>query len=76
MECPNCGSEMVKGNLIGDRYAIKWQPADKKLVAGIFANGGFALKDNSSLFGRPKTEAYVCENCELLTVDLKTQRKK
>ncbi|MGF3066406.1 PF20097 family protein [Facklamia sp. P12945] len=76
MNCPQCGNEMLKGSLLGDRYAIKWQPDDKKLVGGIFASGGFALKSNGSFLSRPKAEAFVCENCELLTVDLKTQRKK
>lgn len=52
MVCSSCGNEMVKGNLFGDRYALKWQAEDKKLVAGIWSKGGIKLKTNSA-FGRP-----------------------
>ena len=53
MVCSSCGNEMVKGNLFGDRYALKWQAEDKKLVAG--------------------SEAYVCQQCKKLVIDLETQ---
>ena len=45
MVCSSCGNEMVKGNLFGDRYALKWQAEDKKLVAGIWSTGGHKVKD-------------------------------
>ncbi|WP_025729288.1 PF20097 family protein [Atopobacter phocae] len=75
MKCTTCDSKMAKGYLLGDRYAIKWQPENTKLLAGVFAKGGITLKNMSSFLRRPKTEAYVCNTCKVLTVDLKTQRQ-
>ena len=72
MVCSSCGNEMVKGNLFGDRYALKWQAEDKKLVAGIWSTGGIKLKTNSA-FGRLRSEAYVCQQCKKLVIDLETQ---
>ena len=29
MKCPQCGNEMVEGNILGDRYNLKYVPCDK-----------------------------------------------
>lgn len=72
MICSICGNEMAKGYLYGDRYALKWQPEDKKLIAGIWSSGGITLKKNST-FGRPRSEAYVCNTCKKMTIDLEKE---
>ena len=75
MNCTNCGNEMAKGYIYGDRYALKWQAEGKKLFARIWSKGGIRLKKNT-IFGRPKTESFVCNTCEVITIDLKTQKAK
>lgn len=74
MVCATCGNEMTKGALYGDRYALKWQPEDQKLIAGIWSSGGITLKKNAT-FGRPRSEAFVCPNCNKLVIDLNTESK-
>ncbi|MFW8053866.1 PF20097 family protein [Vagococcus fluvialis] len=78
MNCGTCSKEMIKGNLFGDRYALKWLPDDKKLIGGTFINAadGIVLKKNSSLVGRPRNEAFVCDNCGHLVIDLNSQQAK
>ena len=66
---------MAKGYIYGDRYALKWQAEGKKLFARIWSKGGIRLKKNT-IFGRPKTESFVCNTCEVITIDLKTQKPK
>jgi len=66
---------MAKGYIYGDRYALKWQAEGKKLFARIWSKGGIRLKKNT-IFGRPKTESFVCNTCEVITIDLKTQKAK
>lgn len=73
MNCTNCGNEMAKGYIYGDRYALKWQAEDEKLFARIWSKGGIPLKKNTK-FGRSKTESFVCNTCEVITIDLKTQK--
>ncbi|QIW55062.1 hypothetical protein GU336_12815 (plasmid) [Lactococcus raffinolactis] len=64
---------MAKGYIYGDRYALKWQAEDEKLFARIWSKGGIPLKKNTK-FGRSKTESFVCNTCEVITIDLKTQK--
>lgn len=68
MQCPYCGKEMVKGYIYGDRYRLKWLPEDKKLLMGIWANGGVSL-GTAGILGRPKVETYMCESCKKLIID-------
>lgn len=76
MICESCGNEMVKGKLYGDRYALKWQPEEKKLIGGIWAGaGGIKLKSNTT-FGRPRNEAFVCEECMKMVIDLDKEAQK
>ena len=72
MICPFCQSEMVKGYLYGDRYALKWQAEDSKLIAGIWSAGGIKFKKNSVL-GRPRTESFMCKSCKKMVIDVNTQ---
>lgn len=69
MICTKCENKMVPGNLLGDRYALKWMPADEKLILGIFAKNGISFK-SSGLFGRPKVESFVCETCNTMLIDM------
>ncbi|KAF1297580.1 hypothetical protein BAU15_07665 [Enterococcus sp. JM4C] len=67
MKCAKCETEMIKGAIQGDRYALKWAPAKGSSAPYI------TLKRNS-LLGRTNTEAFHCRNCETLTIDLKSQQ--
>lgn len=74
MICTKCQNEMVVGNLLGDRYALKWMPSDDKLTLGTFAKNAITFK-KSGLFSRPKLEAFVCQTCNTMVIDMngKTQ---
>lgn len=74
MNCSKCSNEMVKGNILGDRYALKWMPGDKKLLGGVFASKDSITLKKNSLMGRPKTEAFVCHDCGTLVIDLNEQQ--
>lgn len=74
MQCPYCQNEMVKGNIIGDRYQLKWMPEDKKLLLGIWANGSIPLGKGGGFIGRPKVVSHLCENCKKLIVDLEDDK--
>lgn len=69
MECPYCKQEMVRGYIYGDRYQLKWLPEDKKLLLGIWAEGGIALGEKGML-SRPKVEAFVCKSCNKAVMDI------
>lgn len=75
MICAKCENKMVAGNLLGDRYALKWMPADEKLMLGIFAKNNITFKNSGGLLGRPKVEAYVCQTCNTMTIDMAHQTK-
>lgn len=76
LKCGYCDKEMAKGFILGDRYSLKWQPEDSKLLGGIWASGdAIELKKNSGLIGRPKTITYLCPDCNKLIIDLETEKK-
>ena len=58
-------------NLLDQQQRLALQ--DKKLFAGIWSKGEIPLKKNT-IFGRSKTESFVCNTCEVITIDLKTQK--
>jgi len=60
---------MIKGNIIGDRYKLKWLPEAQKLFMGIWASGGIKLGRGEGLFGRPKVEAFMCNACHKIILD-------
>ena len=70
MRCPFCDEEMVKGKILGDRYALEWMPEDQKLFLGIWARNSITLGSHRTAFGRPYTEAFVCNKCGKLIADL------
>lgn len=61
---------MNEGNIIGDRYDLKWLPKDKKLFMGLWAIGGINLGKSGGLFGVPKVKAFMCNICNKLVIDL------
>jgi hypothetical protein len=70
MKCPYCNGEMVKGNIFGDRYALKWLPEEEKLFMGIWAVGGIQIGNSRGLLQRPKVEAFMCNSCHKLIIDM------
>jgi hypothetical protein len=69
MKCPYCKAEMARGNIYGDRYALKWMPEGKSLLLGIWAVGGIKI-GSGGVLGRPKAEANMCQACRKLIVDI------
>lgn len=69
MKCPYCDDEMTKGYIYGDRYSMKWLPAEKKLLFGILAKGGIELGEFNWL-ERPKIETHMCHKCNKLIIDM------
>jgi len=69
MRCPYCGGEMIEGDVLGDRYQLRFQPKDKKLVLGLWASGSTPLGRDSFL-GRPRLEAFICQTCNKLVADV------
>ncbi len=65
MKCPYCQEEMSSGRILGDRYQLKWQPDDQKMLLGIWAIGSVSIGDSGG-FGRPELKAHVCKRCNIL----------
>jgi len=49
MKCLYCNGELKKCHIYGDRYALKWLEAKKKLFLGLFVKGGVTLSDQKSM---------------------------
>jgi len=69
MKCPYCSTEMTKGTIYGDRYALKWLPEDKKLFLGLWAKGGTKV-GVGGVFERPQVESYMCRSCSKMIINL------
>ncbi|HPX60737.1 MAG TPA: PF20097 family protein [Deltaproteobacteria bacterium] len=68
MKCPKCNSNMLRGKLLGDRYAIKWMNEEDKLFLGLWATR--SVKVGSGMgFGRPRANGYRCERCGIIVID-------
>ncbi|MEG0292853.1 PF20097 family protein [Enterococcus sp.] len=74
MNCAKCENEMIAGNLLGDRYALKWMPGNEKLTLGVLAKNAITFK-SSGMFGRPKVEAFVCHDCQTMVIDMNGKTK-
>lgn len=57
---------MHSGAILGDRYALKWQPADKPRFLGIWSTG-HAIGQKGG-FGRPQASGYRCAACRKIVV--------
>ncbi|MGL4760177.1 MAG: PF20097 family protein [Sarcina sp.] len=73
MTCPCCNGQMVMGKILGDRYALKWMPLDKKLVGGIFATGSIQVGTGRGLLSRPQVISAYCQSCDKMIIDMKEQ---
>lgn len=66
INCPFCGLEMQRGAILGDRYALKWQPADQPKVLGIWSTGHtIGVK---GLLTRPTVSGFRCAACQKIVV--------
>lgn len=62
---------MEAGRLIGDRYALKWLPACKRLFLGIWAFGATAVDSRKGIAGlRPFVNGQKCARCRKLILDM------
>lgn len=75
MKCPYCNEDMSKGTIYGDRYMLKWLPEDKDLFLGIWAVGGIKIGEPGYLFERATVEAYVCNACKKMIIELNDSAK-
>lgn len=77
MKCPYCEEEMKLGVIYGDRYPLKWIPAEKdKGVLFQWFSKGIKLTD---IFVNDKVESFCCDSCKKIIIDVKNktdQRKK
>ena len=60
MKCPYCNSEMEKGEINQDRYALKWK-SEKK--------GAKSVK-LTSMLTQTDVDAYLCRNCNKMIIDV------
>ena len=69
--CPYCNTELIEGDIYGDRYSLKWLPKHQSLLMGIWVKGGQVISKKSNLFmSRPKTKSYKCFSCNKIIIDL------
>lgn len=68
MICPYCDKVMVAGTMYGDDYKMKWMPASKKLILGIWAMGAKKV-GKGGLIGRANLPAHFCASCKKIIVD-------
>lgn len=60
MKCPYCNSEMEKGEINQDRYALKWK-SEKK--------GAKSVK-LTSMLTQTYVDACLCRNCNKIIIDV------
>ncbi|MEX0700538.1 MAG: PF20097 family protein [Planctomycetales bacterium] len=65
--CPYCGNVMERGAVLGDRYRLKWLPADKPLTLGIWALDGQPIGEGGA-FSRPRVDGQSCVSCGKIIV--------
>ena len=68
IKCPGCQSDMILGNLYGDRYALKWLPSEYSLVMGIWAFDSIKIGTSFTGFTRPRAIAYRCDKCQMTVI--------
>lgn len=71
MNCPYCSTEMIDGNIYGDRYQLKWLPKTQKLKWGIWATNSLKLGTTSLGGNRPRIASSLCQSCQKMVIDLK-----
>jgi len=57
---------MQRGEILGDRYALKWQPAEQQRVLGIWSTG-HAIGEKG-LLSRASAGGYRCAACRKIIV--------
>ena len=67
MVCPFCEAQMQPGAILGDRYALKWQPDDKAMILGLWSTGHAVGR--RALLSRPRISGYRCASCRKIIAD-------
>jgi Zn-finger nucleic acid-binding protein len=65
--CPYCGAEMQWGAILGDRYALKWQPAEQPKLLGIWSTGHSI--GEKGLLSRASASGFRCAQCQKIIVE-------
>lgn len=67
MICPYCNSDMKKGMIHSDRYALKWIPEERdKGALFAFFQDGIKLTNISQSY----IIAFYCEKCKKIIFDV------
>ena len=67
ISCPFCNEEMQRGSVLGESYALKWQPADKAQLLGLWSTGHKI--GETGMFSRAMANGFRCAACEKIIVD-------
>lgn len=71
MKCLYCEEEMEQGVINGDRYSLKWVPAEKdKGVLFQWISKGIKLSDT---FADNSAEVFCCESCKKIIIDVENK---
>ena len=76
MQCPYCHKDMLPGHIQTRGEVIKWLPADKNVsfLATRYEVKKHELKLGSyNWFVGGNVEAYYCEECQKILIDLKVE---
>ena len=69
MMCPYCNGSMTAGEILGDRYALKWKDHDQDLIFGIWAPPDCIVLSEKTLIKRPVVKGYICKSCRKIVID-------
>lgn len=70
-QCPYCGGKLIKGNIFGERYSLKWVPKEDKLIMGIWVKSNYIPIGSGGIFGkRPRVATDYCKKCNKMIIDL------
>ena len=81
MKCPYCNSEMEKGEINQDRYALKWKSEKKgaksvkltSMLTQTYASTYVCvsiLVSFTSMLTQTYVDAYLCRNCNKIIIDV------
>ena len=69
MNCPFCNEVMKYGEILGDRYRLKWKDCDSGLIMGVFAPPDSIPLGETHLVSRPSVKGYICKKCRKIVIE-------
>lgn len=75
MKCPKCGQEMIDGNILGDRFSLKFFPNNSKKIDNDVLKKGTIKKfielTEKPFLRRGKLDCYYCSACKIIIAPVK-----